>query len=135
MQIAKQTKSEVIDKSLETDIETNVDELKRTRTAICEIENNSSAEMAAKNLATLLGRVSDVSTREIDNLIGELRILHEKLEGDRDRIQGAVAEYTQLSQGVMRLTANISKSVESLPNAPGIVPSLHRDDEAATAIV
>ena len=121
MQTAKQTEPEAIGKPLETDIDTNVHELKRAGATFRQTEN-SNVEMAANNLATLLDRVSGVSTREIDNLIGELRVLREKLETDRDRIQDDVAEYAELSQAVMRLTANISDNVDSLPSAPGIVP-------------
>ena len=120
MEAAKQTEFEAIDKSLETDIETNVHELKRAYVA-SQIENDN-GEMPVNNLATLLHRVSDDATREIDDLIGELRVLRDKLENDRDRIQGDLAGYAKLSRAVMRLTANISDGVQSLPSAPGIVP-------------
>jgi hypothetical protein len=119
MQTAKQTEPEAIDKSLETDVERNVHELKRAGATFRQTENGN-AEMAANNLATLLRRVSEVSTREIENLIGELRGLRKKLETDCDRIQGDVAQYAGLSHGVIQLTANISDSVDSLPSAPGI---------------
>jgi hypothetical protein len=69
-----------------------------------------------------LDRVSYDATREIENLIGELRILREKLETDHDRIQGDVEKYAELGRAVTRLTANISDSAVSLPSAPGIVP-------------
>jgi hypothetical protein len=74
--------------------------------------------MAANDLATLLGRVSEVSTREIENLIDELRGLREKLKADCDRIRGDVSEYAELSHGVMQLTANISDNANILPSAP-----------------
>jgi hypothetical protein len=51
-----------------------------------------------------------------------LRGLREKLKTDCDRIQGDVAKYAELSQAAKQLTASISDSVVSLPNAPGIVP-------------
>jgi len=63
-----------------------------------------------------LRRVSEVSTREIENLIGELRVLREKLEIDYDRLQNDFADYAELSQVVMQLTAIISDSVNSLPS-------------------
>jgi hypothetical protein len=109
--------SEVSNKSLETDNERNVHELKRAGAAFCQTDNGD-AGMAANDLATLLGRVSEVSTREIENLIGELRGLCEKLKTDCNRIKGDVAEYAELNQGVMQLTANISDSANILPNAP-----------------
>jgi chemotaxis protein histidine kinase CheA len=80
---------------------------------------------AANDLATLLDRVSVVTTQEIENLVGELRILREKLETDRQRIQDAVAKYAELSNAVRRLTENISESVVSLPGAPGLIPQAH----------
>jgi hypothetical protein len=104
MQSVKQTESEAIDRSGATFRQTE----------------NGNAEMAANNLATLLHRVSEVSTREINNLIGELRGLREKLETDRDRIQGDVAEYAELSQGVMQMTAIVSDCMDSLPSASDI---------------
>jgi hypothetical protein len=123
MQTAKQqTESEATNKSLETDIEINVRELKPADAAFRQTENDSAEMAAANNLATLLDRVSDVTTREIENLLGELRGLREKLKTDRDRIKGDLAKYAELSQAVTQLSANISDSVLSLPSAPGIVP-------------
>jgi len=79
MQTAKQTEPETIDKSLKTDVERNVHALKRAGATFRQTENGN-AELAANNLATLLRRVSEVSTREIENLIVELRGLRKKLE-------------------------------------------------------
>ena len=113
------TGPEEMNKSPETDIERNVHELKRAGATFHQTENGH-AKMAANDLVTLLGRVSEVSTREIENLIGELRGLREKLKTDCDRIKGDVAEYAELSQGVMQLTANISHSANIPPSAPDI---------------
>jgi ABC-type transporter Mla subunit MlaD len=121
MQTAKQQiESQATDKSLETGIETNVQDLKRASDIFRQAENDS-AEMA-NNLATLLNKVSDVTTHEIENLVSELLGLREKLKTDCDRIQGDVAKYAELSQAVNQLTTNIPDSVVSLPTAPGIVP-------------
>jgi len=106
-----------VDKLLETDMERNVHELKRAGATFCQTDDGN-AKMAANDLATLLGRVSEVSTREIENLIGELRGLREKLKTDCDRISGDVTEYAELSQRVMQLTANISDNANILPSAP-----------------
>ena len=65
-----QTESEAINKSLETDIGRNVHELKHAGATFHQTENGN-AELAANNLTTLLRRVSEVSTREIENLIGD----------------------------------------------------------------
>jgi hypothetical protein len=118
----QQTESKATDKSLATDIETNVHELKRAGALFRQSENDSTEMAAANNLATLLDRVSVVTTQEIENLVGELRLLSDKLETDRQRIQGDVSKYAELSQAVKQLTANISDSVVGLPSAPGIIP-------------
>jgi len=117
METAKQTESKAINKSPEMDIERNVHELKRAGTTFCQTDNDY-AKMAANDLATLLGRVSEASTREIENLIDELRGVREKLKTDCDRIKRDIAEYAELSQGVMQVTANISDSANILPSAP-----------------
>ena len=117
----QQTESKA-DGSLETNIETNVHELKQAGATFRQTENDSREMAAANNLAALLDRVSNVTTREIEKLVGELRILCSKLETDRDRIQSDVAKYAELSDAVKQLTENISDSVISLPSAPGIIP-------------
>ena len=118
----QQTESKATNKSLETDIETNVHELKRAGALFRQNENDNAEMVAANDLATLLDRVSVATTQEIENLVGELRLLRGKIETDRQRIQGDVAKYAELSQAVKQLTANISDSVVSLPSAPGIIP-------------
>lgn len=118
----QQTESKATDKSPETGIETNVHELKRAGAIFRQTENDSAEMAAANNLATLLDRVCDITTHEIENLVGELRGLREKLKTDYDRIQGDLAKYAELSQAVNQLTSNISDSVVSLPSAPGIIP-------------
>jgi len=64
--------------------------------------------------------VSDASTREVDNLIGDLQSLRRKLSLDGNRIQREIAEYAELSQQVMQLTNIISESVKKLPTTAGI---------------
>jgi hypothetical protein len=116
------TEPKATDKSVETDIETNVHALKRAGALFRQDENDNTEMTAANNLAALLDRVSVVTTQEIEDLVSELRILRDKLETDRQRIQGDVSKYAELSQAVRQLTANISDSVVSLPSAPGITP-------------
>src|SRR6516165_3249253 len=77
-------------------------------------------EKSTDNLAGLLRRVAEASTREVDGLIGELQSLRRKLNIDGSRIQREIAEYTELSQQVMQLTNIISESVKKLPTAAGI---------------
>jgi hypothetical protein len=103
-----------IDQSSEMDVNTH--ELAHASGALRQVENGD-GEAAANGLEALLRRVSEASTGEIENLIGELRGLREKLKTDCDRINGDVAEYVELSQAVMQLTAIISDSVKELPRA------------------
>ena len=71
-------------------------------------------QMPTENLSELLGRVSNNSTGEIDNLIGDFARLREKLQTDGQHIQREVEEYTALSQQVMQMTKTISESVEKV---------------------
>jgi len=70
--------------------------------------------MPTENLSDLLGRVSNNSTGQIDNLIGDFEQLRRKLQTDHGRIQRDIEEYTALSQQVMQLTKTISESVEKV---------------------
>jgi predicted DNA-binding ribbon-helix-helix protein len=76
--------------------------------------------MSANTVDALLGRVSESSRCEIENLIDELQTLHNKLQNDRSRIRRDIMEYAGLSQQVMQVTTIISDSVKTLPGAPGI---------------
>ena len=72
------------------------------------------AQMPTENLSELLGRVSENSTSQIDDLVGDFERLREKLRTDGDRIQREIEEYSRLSQQVMQLTKTISESVEKV---------------------
>ena len=118
MRIARPTEPTEIDKSLEVDIEKNIHELTRAGPASKQPQNGA-GEMSASNLDILLRRVSESSTREIENLIDELHGLRKKLETDGARIQSDITRYAELSQGVMQLTTIISDNVKKLPATPG----------------
>jgi hypothetical protein len=104
------------------EIEGNIRELvRRDTTAFRQVESDS--ETAANNLSTLLRRVSGNSAREIDNLIGELRTLRDKLQADSDRVEREIVEYASLSQSVIQLTKIIAEGVtqvKKVPDAPSI---------------
>jgi methyl-accepting chemotaxis protein len=70
--------------------------------------------MPTENLSELLGRVSENSTSQIDDLVGDFGRLREKLRTDGERIQREVEEYRTLSQQVMQLTKVISDSMEKV---------------------
>ena len=105
-----------------TEIEGNIRELvRRDATSFRQVESDS--EMAANNLSTLLRRVSGNSAREIENLIGELQVLRDKLQADSDRVEREIVEYASLSQSVIQLTKIIADGVtqvKKVPDAPSI---------------
>ncbi len=70
--------------------------------------------MPTENLSDLLNRVSENSTRQIDDLVGDFGRLREKLRTDGERIQREVEEYNLLSEQVVQLTKTISESVEKV---------------------
>jgi DNA repair exonuclease SbcCD ATPase subunit len=118
MKITKPIGSGEIKQSPEMDVRGNLHELKRPD-GIRHAENNDD-EMSANGLGTLLRRVSETSTREIENLIDELQGLRTKLQTDGSRIQRDIVEYAKLSQQLLQLTTIIADSVKKLPGIPGI---------------
>jgi hypothetical protein len=70
---------------------------------------------SADDLAALLRRLSDVPTHEIEKLIDALQVLRKQLQNAGNRIQRDIAEYAELSQRIMQLTAIISDNVKKLP--------------------
>lgn len=121
MKVAKQNGSAEIKPSSETDIEGNIHQLISSNDTLHQIENRD-AEMSAGSVGTMLRRVREASTREIEDLIDDLQQLHEKLHNDGSRIQHDVEHYAELNQLVMQLTKIIGDNVKSLPASPGIVP-------------
>jgi hypothetical protein len=114
MNIVKSLGSIKADK-MAADPEGNIRELRDT-VAFRQAENID-GETTTSSLGTLLERVSGTSTKEIDNLIGDLQVLRKKLQADSNRIQRDIAEYASLSQSVMQLTKIVSDSVKKLPDA------------------
>jgi hypothetical protein len=123
MESAKLIESAEINQTSEMDVEANVHELTLTGGSARQA-HNTDVETAASSLNTSLRRVSEASTREIGSLVDEFHGLQKKLETDLSRIQRDVAEYTELSKGVMQLAATISDGMKKLPDVPGINHSL-----------
>jgi hypothetical protein len=96
-------------------------ELTRADTAFRHIENGND-ETSSSDLGTLLRRVAEASTHEVELLIDELHGLRKKLQSDGDRIQSDIERYAELSQGVMQLAAIISDGVKKIPGALSISP-------------
>jgi len=75
----------------------------------------SGVKASGEELAAMLRRVSEASTRETEKLINQLQGLRTQLQNAGNRIQRDIAQYTELSQQTMQLTAIISDSVKKLP--------------------
>jgi len=105
-----------IDESVEVGIGKAIHALKPSGAAFHHLAN-ANDEMSGKDLGTLLGRVTERSTREVDSLIEELQELRKKLVTDRDRIQSEIAKHSEQSHGVMQLSSSISDNVKKMPNA------------------
>jgi hypothetical protein len=116
MRSTKSNRSAEIDESLEENIAGNIRTLTRASETFPRPEDGN-GETSGDNLSTLLRRVSEASTREIESLIDELHGLRKKLESHGERIQTDIAKYAELAQGVMQLTAIISENVKKL--SPG----------------
>jgi hypothetical protein len=71
---------------------------------------------SAEEFAGLFRRVSAAPAREIEKLTNQLQKLRTQLESAGNRIQRDIAQYTELSQQTMQLTAIISDSVKKLPD-------------------
>ena len=117
MNVARPLGTMEIEKTLEVEIAGNIQELARGSNTVFRQAEGADAEISTENLAGLLRRVSEGSTREVDNLISDLQALRRKLNSDGNRIQREITEYSELSQQVMRLTNIISESVKKLPAA------------------
>ena len=72
------------------------------------------AEMRTEDLGDLLGRVSESSATQIDNLVSDFGRLREKMRVDGERIQREIEEYRALTEQVMQLTKTVSESVEKV---------------------
>lgn len=117
MNVARPLGTMEIEKTLEVEIAGNIQELARGSNTVFRQAEGADAEISTENLAGLLRRVSEGSTREVDNLISDLQALRRKLNSDGNRIQREIAEYSELSEQVMQLTNIISESVKKLPAA------------------
>ena len=100
---------ESIEKSSEVGVRRNIRELSRGQIGRDDVKTS------ADDLAALLRRLSDNPTHEIEKLINALQALRKKLQDAGNRIQRDIAEYAELSEQVMQLTAIICDGVGKLP--------------------
>jgi hypothetical protein len=75
---------------------------------------SGNVKTSPEELAALLRLVSEAPTREIENLINKLQKLRAQLQNAGDRIQRDIAQYAELSQKTMQLTAIISDTVKRI---------------------
>jgi len=100
---------ESIEKSSEEGSRRNIRELPRGQA------ERDDVKTSADDLAALLRRLSDGPTHEIERLVNALQALRKKVQNAGSRIQRDIAEYAELSEQVMQLTAIICDGVEKLP--------------------
>ena len=78
------------------------------------VDQVDDVKLTTNDLENLTRRMSLASTREIDNLIGELKTLRQKLATDGSRLERQLAEYAGLSQSVTQLTKIIAEGLTHL---------------------
>ena len=119
MRAAKPTESAEIDKSTEKiGAGGNIRELTSATDGFCQAEI-SDGEASADNLGILVRGVSESSTQQIENLVGELQTLRTQPHTDGSRIQRDIEEYAVLNQQIMQLTTIIFESMNRLPANSG----------------
>jgi hypothetical protein len=84
------------------------------------VDQVDDVKLTTYDLENLTRRMSLASTREIDNLIGELKTLRQKLATDGSRLERQLAEYAGLSQSVTQLTKIIAEGLTHLEKGPSL---------------
>lgn len=126
MRAAKPSEVAEIRKSTEPSVGGNISELAPAIDA-SRLAEMGDGQASADNLGTLVRRVSESSSQQIENLVDELQSLRKKLHSDGNRIQSEIEEYAVLNQQVMQLTAIISESMGKLPaNGGGLRSAIAR---------
>src|SRR5882757_9332069 len=123
MSLIKSREPAELEKSAEVEVEGEIRDFVRRDVATLRRQPESDSEMVASNITSLLQRVAGTSVQEIDNLIGELQTLRERLHSEGVRVQREIVEYATLSQAAMQSTKIISESLthwKKVPDAPSI---------------
>jgi hypothetical protein len=123
------------DEQIEQKLEVEICEAARVDAG--HIDNlDNDVKLASNNIDALMRRMSLSSTREIDSLIAELKVLRAKVASDGSRVEHAVREYTELNQSVIQLTKIISDGLTHLKRVPSLpkVGSLRTTPEAEDAL-
>jgi len=123
MSLIKSRESAALEKPAEVEVEGEIRDFVRRDVATLRRQHESDSEMVASNITSLLQRVAGTSVQEIDNLIGELQTLRERLHSEAARVQREIVEYATLSQAAMQSTKIIAESLtqwKKVPDAPSI---------------
>ena len=123
MALIKSREPAELEKSAEVEVEGEIRDFVRRDVATLRRQPESDSEMVASNITSLLQRVAGTSVQEIDNLIGELQTLRERLHSEGARVQREIVEYATLSQAAMQSTKIITESLthwKKVPDAPSI---------------
>ena len=81
-----------------TEVEGNIRGFLVRRQSSAVRQSSSNSEDAARELASLVNRVSGDATREVDILIGGLSHVRQKLDDEAARIHHDIVEFASLSQ-------------------------------------
>ena len=95
-------------------------------------ENES--ELVARNINSLLQRVTATSLEEIDNLITELESSRDMLRSEAARVQREIVQYSNLTRAALQSTKTIAESLTQFrktPDAPA-VPDL--EDQSVASV-
>ena len=86
-------------------------------------EPEATVEPVADNLSTLVRRVSNASTEEIDRVILELRSVRDMLHKEGERVSREIAGYASLSHAAMTAMRVIGDSLTQWKGGPGQRPT------------
>ena len=123
------------DEQIEQKLEVEICEAARVDAGHVDNLDNNDVKLASNNIDALMRRMSLSSTREIDSLIADLKVLRAKVASDGGRVEHAVREYTELNQSVIQLTKIISDGLTHLKRVPSLpkVGSLRTTPDAEDA--
>jgi len=76
-------------------------------------------KIVADNIPSVIQRVSANGVREIDRLIGDLKILRERLHDEGERVQREIVQYAAMSQAAMQWSKIIAGSLRH-GEGPGV---------------
>ena len=112
----------VAEQPTETGVENEVREFV-SRDVVTNLSRHSEneSELAARNINSVLQRVSAASVQAIDKLITELESSRDMLNSEAARVQRELVQYSTLTQAALQSTKIITESLtqwNKVPDAP-----------------